>query len=82
MNRQQTEEIKGFMQLVILIYRMSDGQQSTPLFLIMRVFTSTYLFLSGFGHFMYYWKTSNYGITRFFEVIIIKKKLLLLLLKF
>lgn len=27
MNRQQTEELKGFMQLVILIYNMSDAQK-------------------------------------------------------
>lgn len=68
MNRHQTEELKGFMQFVLLMYKMSDGQKSIPLFFMMRLFTSAYLFLSGYGHFMYYWKTSNYGITRFFEV--------------
>ena len=31
--------------------------------------TSAYLFLSGYGHFMFYWNTPNYNITRFFEVL-------------
>ena len=39
-----------------------------PLFLVIRLFTSAYLFLSGYGHFMFYWNTSNYSLTRFFEV--------------
>ena len=42
--------------------------KSTSLYLIVRLFTSSYLFLSGYGHFMYYWNTSNYSISRFFEV--------------
>jgi len=27
MSRQQTEELKGFMQFVVLIYKLSDAQQ-------------------------------------------------------
>lgn len=68
MNRQHTDEIKGFMQCVILIYRISSAQTSTPLYFLIRLFSSSYLFLSGYGHFMYYWNTSNYSITRLFQV--------------
>jgi hypothetical protein len=39
------------------------------LYFFVRLFTSTYLFLSGYGHFMYYWHVPNYGITRFFHVL-------------
>ena len=69
LSRHQTDELKGFMQLVILFYRMSSAHKSTPLYLSIRLFTSAYLFLSGYGHFMYYWNTSNYSISRFFEVL-------------
>ena len=69
LSRRQTDEIKGFMQLVVLFYRMSAAQKSTPLFLSIRLFTSAYLFLSGYGHFMYYWNTANYSISRFFGFI-------------
>lgn len=69
MSRTQTDECKGFMQLVILIYQISAAHNNTPLFLIVRMLTSAYLFLSGYGHFMYYWNTPNYNITRFFEVL-------------
>jgi len=69
LSRHQTDELKGFMQLVILFYRMNAASKSTPLFLSIRLFTSAYLFLSGYGHFMYYWNTGNYSVSRFFEVL-------------
>lgn len=68
MNRYQTDELKGFMQIFILFYRLSGAEKNTVLYLIIRLFTGAYLFLSGYGHFMYFWNTSNFGITRFFEV--------------
>lgn len=68
MNRHQTDEIKGFMQCVILIYKISAASSSTPLYFLIRLLSSSYLFMSGYGHFMYYWNTANYGIIRFFQV--------------
>ena len=68
MNRRQTDEIKGFIQCVILIYKISSAGTSTPLYFLARLISSGYLFLSGYGHFMYYWNTSNYSITRLFQV--------------
>jgi len=68
MNKNHTNEIKGFMQCVILIYRISSAQTSIPLYFLIRLFSSSYLFLSGYGHFMYFWNTSNYSITRLFQV--------------
>lgn len=69
MNRRQTDEIKGFMQCVFLIYKISSAGASTPLYFLARLISSGYLFLSGYGHFMYYWNTSNYSIARLFQVI-------------
>lgn len=68
MNRHQTDEIKGFMQCVILIYKMSAAGSSVPLYFLIRLMSSSYLFMSGYGHFMYYYNTANYGIIRYFQV--------------
>ncbi|RNA44488.1 CAS1 domain-containing 1 [Brachionus plicatilis] len=68
MNRYQTDELKGFMQIFILFYRLSGAEKNTVLYLTMRLFTGAYLFLSGYGHFMYFWNTSNFAITRLFEL--------------
>ena len=38
MNRQQTDELKGFMQFVILIYRMSNAQKVTGLYFFIQSF--------------------------------------------
>ena len=37
---------------------------------LFRVLVAFYLFLSGFGHFMYFWKTGDFGIRRFIQVIV------------
>lgn len=50
-----TREWKGWMQIYFLIYHFTGSYRVIPVYLFTRYFTSTYLFLSGFGHFHYYW---------------------------
>jgi N-acetylneuraminate 9-O-acetyltransferase len=69
LNRQQTDEFKGFMQIVILIYGISGANKNLIFYMLVRTFTSSYLFLSGYGHFMYYWNVTNYSLSRFFEIL-------------
>ncbi|KAM3182772.1 hypothetical protein ACTXT7_011650 [Hymenolepis weldensis] len=45
-----TNEIKGWMQAIITVYHYI-----LPIYILMRIFVSTYITLSGFGHFLYYW---------------------------
>ncbi|XP_018649356.1 hypothetical protein Smp_157560 [Schistosoma mansoni] len=51
-----TREWKGWMQLYLLIYHFTDSYRVTPIFMSARLVVSSYLFLSGFGHFCYFWR--------------------------
>ncbi len=47
------------MQLVILIYHMTGGSKSLPIYMHIRVLVSGYLFLNGFGHFCHFWTSQQ-----------------------
>lgn len=68
-HRDQTDEFKGWMQVVILIYHLTGADRITPIYMLIKVLISAYLFLSGYGHFSYMWYTGNAGLTRFLQVI-------------
>ncbi|CAH8484276.1 unnamed protein product [Schistosoma margrebowiei] len=51
-----TREWKGWMQLYLLIYHFTDSYRVTPIFMSARLVVSSYLFLSGYGHFCYFWR--------------------------
>ncbi|XP_045450859.1 N-acetylneuraminate 9-O-acetyltransferase [Melitaea cinxia] len=69
LNREQTNEWKGWMQLVILIYQVTGASKVLPIYMLVRALVSSYLFLTGYGHFYYIWKTGDTGIVRYFRVI-------------
>lgn len=69
MHRDQTDEMKGFMIIVILIYYMTGATRVIPIFMIIKTFISTFLFLTGYQHFSYFWQTGNNGIVRFLNVM-------------
>jgi len=60
--------VVGWMQLVILIYHMTDASAILPIYMHIRVLISAYLFLSGYGHFCYFWQRADAGIVRFLQV--------------
>ncbi|XP_027196338.1 N-acetylneuraminate (7)9-O-acetyltransferase [Dermatophagoides pteronyssinus] len=65
----QTNEIKGWMQLVILAYHYTGASQVLPIYMSVRLLVSLYLFLSGYGHFTYFYTTGDVSFTRFWKVI-------------
>ncbi|XP_046659360.1 LOW QUALITY PROTEIN: N-acetylneuraminate 9-O-acetyltransferase [Homalodisca vitripennis] len=69
LHRDQTEEWKGWMQLVILIYNMTGATSNLQIYNHVRMLISAYLFLNGYGHFYYLWHRSDAGIVRFFQVL-------------
>lgn len=56
------------MQLVILVYHMSGASCNLPIYMHIRVLVSAYLFLSGYGHFCFFWHRGNGGPVRFLQV--------------
>ncbi|KXJ69047.1 hypothetical protein RP20_CCG000406 [Aedes albopictus] len=69
LHRDQTDELKGWMQLVILIYYMTGASHVLPIYMHIKVLISGYLFLSGYSHFTYCWQTGNSGLVRFLQVM-------------
>lgn len=69
LHRDQTAELKGWMQLVILIYHLTGADRITPIYMHIKVLISAYLFLSGYNHFSYMWHTGNAGLTRFLQIL-------------
>lgn len=69
MHRDQTNELKGFMIIVILTYYMTGATRVLPIYMLIKVFISTFLFLTGYQHASYFWQTGDSGIVRFLNVL-------------
>lgn len=72
LNREQTDEWKGLMQAVVLIYHVTGAKNVLPIYMYLRLINSAYLFLSGYGHFCYFWQTGDVSLIRFARVCIKK----------
>lgn len=69
LHRDQTDELRGWMQLVILIYHLTGADRVLPIYMHIKLLISGYLFLSGYGHFTYMWQTGNAGVTRLLQIL-------------
>ncbi|MEW5309128.1 MAG: hypothetical protein WDW38_001037 [Sanguina aurantia] len=64
--RQQTEEWKGMMQVLFLLYHYFEAKE---MYNAIRVFIAAYVWMTGFGNFSYYYKTSDFSIGRFAQMM-------------
>ncbi|KAI0392192.1 Cas1p-domain-containing protein [Xylariaceae sp. FL0594] len=64
LSREQTDEIKGIMQGIILLYHYNHASQTLWVYKIVRVLISMYFFLSAYGHTLYLLKTEDYSFKR------------------
>ncbi|XP_074115979.1 N-acetylneuraminate (7)9-O-acetyltransferase isoform X3 [Cotesia typhae] len=69
LNREQTDEWRGLMQSVVLIYHVTGAKNVLPIYMHLRLINSAYLFLSGYGHFCYFWQTGDVSLVRFARVL-------------
>jgi hypothetical protein len=70
MNRDQTEEWKGWMQAIILIYHWTGASEELWIYVVVRLLVAAYLFLTGYGHATYFYEHGDYSIRRVTAVLI------------
>jgi len=58
------------MQLVILIYHLTGASKILPIYMQIRVMVSSYLFLSGYGHFCYFFNKGDFTLHRLLTVCV------------
>lgn len=66
LNRAQTEEWKGWMQVLFLLYHYFEAREA---YNAIRVFIAGYVWLTGYGNFSYYYKTGDFSIGRFCQMM-------------
>jgi hypothetical protein len=70
LSRDQTDEWKGWMQLFILIYHYTCGSKTLWIYEIVRLLVASYLFMTGFGHTLYFLQKDDYTLKRVAGVLI------------
>ena len=70
LSRQQTDEWKGWMQFIILIYHYTGASKILWIYEIIRLLVASYIFLSGFGHTVYFYRKADYSLRRCAAVLI------------
>ncbi|KAL8460854.1 hypothetical protein ACS0TY_032381 [Phlomoides rotata] len=66
LNRHQTEEWKGYMQVLFLMYHYFAA---TELYNAIRVFIAAYVWMTGFGNFSYYYIRKDFSLGRFAQMM-------------
>ncbi|RFU31024.1 hypothetical protein B7463_g5315, partial [Scytalidium lignicola] len=79
LSRNQTDEWKGWMQLLILVYNYTGGETKLWIYEIVRLFVASYLFMTGFAHTLYFLRKEDYSFGRVATVLIRRNFLCLLL---
>ena len=70
LSRQQTEEWKGWMQVLILFYHYFGMSQVLHVYQLIRLLVASYLFMTGFGHTVYLEKTKDFSIRRLSSTLV------------
>ncbi|BBN08540.1 N-acetylneuraminate 9-O-acetyltransferase [Marchantia polymorpha subsp. ruderalis] len=66
LNRHQTEEWKGWMQVLFLMYHYFEARE---IYNAIRVFIAAYVWMTGFGNFSYYYVRKDFSLGRFAQMM-------------
>ncbi|GKU94237.1 hypothetical protein SLEP1_g7763 [Rubroshorea leprosula] len=66
LSRHQTEEWKGWMQVLFLMYHYFAA---TEIYNAIRVFIAAYVWMTGFGNFSYYYIRKDFSVARFAQMM-------------
>ncbi|MCL7037345.1 hypothetical protein MKW94_026202, partial [Papaver nudicaule] len=66
LNRHQTEEWKGWMQVLFLMYHYFAA---TEIYNAIRIFIAAYVWMTGFGNFSYYYVRKDFSLARFAQMM-------------
>ncbi|KAL8484789.1 hypothetical protein ACS0TY_027186 [Phlomoides rotata] len=66
LNRHQTEEWKGWMQVLFLMYHYFAA---TEIYNAIRIFIAAYVWMTGFGNFSYYYIRKDFSLARFIQMM-------------
>ncbi|KAH6886322.1 10 TM acyl transferase domain found in Cas1p-domain-containing protein [Thelonectria olida] len=70
MSRDQTEEWKGWMQAVILIYHWTGASKHLGIYMFVRLLVAAYLFQTGYGHTIYFLAKKDFSFRRIASVLL------------
>ncbi|RYR76532.1 hypothetical protein Ahy_A01g001120 isoform F [Arachis hypogaea] len=66
LNRHQTEEWKGWMQVLFLMYHYFAASE---IYNAIRIFIAAYVWMTGFGNFSYYYVRKDFSLARFAQMM-------------
>ncbi|EPS65431.1 hypothetical protein M569_09346, partial [Genlisea aurea] len=66
LNRHQTEEWKGWMQVLFLMYHYFAAKE---IYNAIRIFIAAYVWMTGFGNFSYYYIRKDFSLARFIQMM-------------